>query len=379
MGFEQLNYLIGGKLANGITPASLAYNNVTWEKVTTANFGIDLGLLNNRLTASFDYFLRYTNDMVVSKAYPATMGSTGGKENLANMRTNGWELTLNWNDNINNVAGSTLNYNIGIGISDSYSTITKYDNPTGYLGDYYEGQRLGDIWGYVTEGFIKDDAEAEAMKVRQKQISGTWIPGDIKYADLDGDGVITYGKNQLNDHGDKKIIGNQTPRYRFNINLGLNWKGFDVRALFEGVMKRDLWLGDNNTVFWGYTGQWWSALNETHINDVWSETNPNAYFPVPTNTTRSRQIQTKYLQDASYIRLKDLTIGYTLPTSWVSKLGISQLKIFASGQNLWEATGLYKYLDPDATGDTKDDGSLEERMTKYPFCRSYSFGINVTF
>ena len=92
-------------------------------------------------------------------------------------------------------------------------------------------------------------------------------------------------------------------------------------------MKRDLWLGDNNTVFWGYTGQWWSALNETHINDVWSETNPNAYFPVPTNTTRSRQIQTKYLQDASYIRLKDLTIGYTLPTSWVSKLGISQLKV----------------------------------------------------
>ena len=169
------------------------------------------------------------------------------------------------------------------------------------------------------------------MKVRQKEISGTWLPGDIKYADLNGDNIITYGKNQLNDHGDKKIIGNQTPRYRFNINLGLNWKGFDVRALFEGVMKRDLWLGDNNTVFWGYTGQWWSALNETHINDVWSETNPNAYFPVPTNTTRSRQVQTKYLQDASYIRLKDLTIGYTLPTSWVSKLGISQLKVFASG------------------------------------------------
>ena len=124
------------------------------------------------------------------------------------------ELTLNWNDNINDVAGSTLNYNIGISISDSYSTITKYDYPTGYLGDYYEGQRLGDIWGYVTEGFIKDDAEAEAMKVRQKEISGTWLPGDIKYADLNGDGVITYGKNQLNDHGDKKIIGNQTPRYR---------------------------------------------------------------------------------------------------------------------------------------------------------------------
>ena len=127
MGFAQLNYLLNGKLATGITPASLAYNNVSWEKVTTANFGIDLGLLNNRLTASFDYFIRYTNDMVVSKTYPATMGSTGGKENLANMRTNGWELSLSWKDQIANVGGSPLDYNVGIGISDSYSKITKYD------------------------------------------------------------------------------------------------------------------------------------------------------------------------------------------------------------------------------------------------------------
>ena len=379
MGFAQLNYLLNGKLATGITPASLAYNNVSWEKVTTANFGLDLGLLNNRLTASFDYFIRYTNDMVVSKTYPATMGSTGGKENLANMRTNGWELSLSWKDQIANVGGSPLDYNVGIGISDSYSKITKYDNPTGYLGDYYEGMELGEIWGYVTDGFIQDKAEAEQQAVRQKVIATTWLPGDIRYADLDGNGAVDYGKNTLSDHGDKKIIGNNTPRYRFNINLGASWKGFDIRALFEGTMKRDLWLGTGSTgIFWGYYGQWWSTLNDTHL-DYWTPENPNAYYPTPTNTTRSRQTQTKYLQDASYIRLKDVTIGYNLPQAWISKFGIAQLRIFASGQNLWEATGLYKYLDPDATGNRKKDGEMEDRMTKYPFCRTYSFGINVTF
>ena len=144
-------------------------------------------------------------------------------------------------------------------------------------------------------------------------------------------------------------------------------------------MKRDLWLGTGSTgIFWGYYGQWWSTLNETHL-DYWTPENPNAYYPTPTNTTRSRQTQTKYLQDASYIRLKDVTIGYNLPQAWISKFGIAQLRVFASGQNLWEATGLYKYLDPDATGNRKKDGEMEDRMTKYPFCRTYSFGINVTF
>ena len=379
MGFSQLNYLLNGKLASGITPASLAYSNVTWEKVTTTNFGIDLGLLNNRLTASFDYFLRYTDDMVVSKTYPATMGSSGGKENLANMRTNGWELSIGWQDNIKDVGGSPLNYSIGIGVSDSYSTITRYDNPTGYLGDYYEGMRLGEIWGYQTDGFIATDAEAKEQAVRQAKIATTWIPGDIRYADLNGDGVVDYGDNTLANPGDRKVIGNNTPRYRFNINLGASWKGIEVRALFEGTMKRDLWLGTGSTgIFWGYYGQWWSTLNETHL-DYWTPENQNAYYPVPTNTNRSRQTQTKYLQDASYIRLKDLTIGYNLPKQWISKFGVQQFKVFASGQNLWEATGLYKYLDPDATGNRNNDGSMVERMTKYPFCRTYSFGVNVTF
>jgi len=379
MGSRTMAYILGSNQATGITPASLATRNVTWEKVTTANFGLDLGFFNNRLNATFDYFIRYTDDMVVSKAYPSVMGTSGGKENLASMRTNGWELAINWRDVIEDVAGSPLEYSVGFGLSDSYSTITKYDNPTGFFKDneLYEGKRLGEIWGFVTDGFIVDAEEAALQATRQKEISGSWLPGDIRYADLDGDKKITFGDNTLKNPGDQKVIGNQTPRYRFSFNLGGSWKGFDIRAQFEGVGKRDLWL--SNDVFWGFTGQWHGAVNDYHVDNMWTPENTNAYYPVATWNGRSRQVQTKYLQDASYIRLRDLTIGYTLPQSWLKPLGVSQFKIFASGQNLWEATDFYKYVDPDMTGSANNKGVFEGDMKAYPFCRSYSFGVNLTF
>lgn len=383
IGSEQLNYILGGVRPSGITAPSLAYLNTTWEKVTTADFGLDFNMLDNRLTASFDYYLRYTNDMVVSRTYPNTMGSTGGKENLANMRTNGWELSLNWTDRINDVAGSPLEYSIGVGLSDAYSTITKYDNPTGTLTDLYEGKRLGEIWGYVTEGFIQDEAEAALQSERQSYISNTWIPGDIRYADLNGDGVVNTGDaskgpiNTLSNHGDRKVIGNQTPRYRFNFNLGFNWKGFDVRALFEGVMKRDLWL--SSVLFWGYDSIWQNTLNDYIVDNSWSPTNTDAYYPVPLYNSRSKQTQTKYLQNAAYIRLRDLTVGYTFPQQWLQPLGVQAFKVFFSAQNLWEATGLYKYVDPDMTGSANNQGEFTSDMKGYPFCRTFSFGVNLTF
>lgn len=190
-------------------------------------------MLNNRLNASFDYYIRNTNDMVISKTYPAVLGSSGGKENLANMRTNGWELSVSWNDKINNVGGSPLMYSIGVGLADSYSTITKFDNPEGALNNYYEGKRIGEIWGYVTDGFIQDEAEAQRMATIQGDISKTWKVGDIRYKDLDGVEGITSAKTIYNT-GDQKVIGNTTPRYSFNINASASWKGFDVRVFLKG-------------------------------------------------------------------------------------------------------------------------------------------------
>lgn len=381
---ETLSYLMNGTVINGLKPATLASANISWEKVTTANFGLDLNLLQNRLSASFDYYLRYTSDMVISKAYPAVLGTTGGKENLASMRTNGWELSLTWNDKIEDVAGSPLSYSIGAGLADSYSTITKYDNPTRSLADYYKGQRIGEIWGYVTDGFIKDEAEAKEMANKQSFISTVWIPGDIRYKDLDGKEGINQGENTVDNPGDRKVIGNTTPRYSYNINLGASWKGFDLRVFFEGIAKRDIWM--DSEVFWGFkTGIWHAAITDYHVDNSWSPTNPNAYYPVPTWSDRSKQTQTKYLQNAAYIRLKDLTLSYTLPKSWLSDIGVEQLRIFASGQNLFVGTKLFKYLDPDIVSNRRTDskdgqvGALNADGKVYPFSRTYSFGINLTF
>ena len=381
---ETLNYIMGNSVINGLKPATLPSLNITWEKVTTADFGLDLNLLKNRLAFSFDYYIRNTSDMVVSKAYPSVLGVTGGKENLASMRTNGWELSLTWNDKINDVAGSPLNYSVGVGLADSYSTITKYDNPTGSLADYYKGQRIGDIWGYVTDGFIQDEAEAKLMAQKQSFIDNTWLPGDIRYKDLDGKDGINKGDNTVSNPGDRKIIGNTSPRYSYNINLSASWKGFEVRAFFEGIAKRDLWM--DSEVFWGYkTGIWWAALTDYHIDNSWSESNKNAYYPVPTWSNRSKEVQTKYLQNAAYIRLKDLTLSYTFPKRLTSSCGIDQLRIFASGANLFVGTKLFKYLDPDIVSNRRTDskeamvGATNADGKVYPFSRSYSFGINLTF
>ncbi|WP_455644026.1 SusC/RagA family TonB-linked outer membrane protein [Parabacteroides sp.] len=388
---KTLSYLINGQMAGGLTAPTLASTNITWEKVYTTNVGLDWTMLNGRLTGSFDYYIRDTKDMVVSRTYPAVLGTSGGKENIADMRTKGMELSLTWNDEIKDVAGSPLNYSIGVGLSDNTSEITRYDNPTKSLNEtYYEGMKIGEIWGYVTEGFIQNSKEAAEMANKQSFISSTWIPGDIKYADLNGDNKINQGNNRVGDSGDRKVIGNNTPRYNFNINLGGSWKGFDLRLFFQGTMKRDIWL--DSPIFWGYDGLWSSCLNDYHVDNSWSESNTDAYYPVPLFNNRSKQVQTKYIQNGAYIRLKDVTLSYTIPKSLTSRIGIQQLKVYVSGQNLWEATGLYKYLDPDVVGSrqssTKDSNGNEVTVGSlatdsggrvYPFTRSYSFGINVTF
>ena len=171
------------------------------------------------------------------------------------------------------------------------------------------------------------------------------------------------------------------------INASASWKGFDVRVFFEGIAKRDLWI--DSPVFWGFPSNsnvWQSAVNDYHVDNSWSENNTNAYYPLPSYSGRSKQTQTKYLQNGAYIRLKDLTISYTIPKAWISTVGIEQLKVFASGQNLWVGTKLFKYLDPDIVStrqsnskDNKLVGNLTSDGKAYPFSRTFSFGINLTF
>lgn len=370
-----VNYLIGGNQLVGISHPSLPNLNTTWEKVANYNVGLDWNLFDNRLYGSADYYIRNTTGMVMNKTYPAVLGDSGGKENIADMKTYGWEFSLDWRDKINDVFGKTLGYTVGVGLSDSFSEITKYDNPTGALNDWYEGRRLGEIWGYVTEGHIMTQEEATKQATRQATISRNWKVGDIIYKDLNDDGVVNYGNNTLDNPGDKKIIGNSTPRYRFNFKAGVDWNGFNLSAFFEGVGQRDVWL--NSFMFWGYGGQWWSAITKYHVDNTWSLDNPDGYY-IPSNRGQNKEVQTKYLQNGAYVRLKELSLSYTVPQDLTGKIGLDRARVFVTGQNIWDWTGLPKDIDPEIANVSYTGGGVGDGF-KYPYSRTLSVGLSLTF
>lgn len=372
---NMIDYLIDDKQLVGISQPSLPNLNTTWERVMNYNVGLDWNLFQNKLYGSFDYYIRNTIGMVQSKAYPAVLGASGGKENVADMQTRGWELSIDWRDQVNDVFGKPMKYSVGVGVSDSYSEITKYDNPTGALGDWYVGRRLGEIWGYTTEGHILTAEQATAQNTRQAVIARNWRIGDIMYADLDGNGVVDYGNNTLENPGDKRIIGNSTPRYRFNLTGNLDWNNFNLRIFFEGMGKRDVWL--SSFMFWGYAGQWWSAITKYHYDNTWSPENPNGYF-VASNFGQNKEVQTKYLQNAAYVRLKDVSLSYTIPQHLTKKLQLTNMRVFVSGQNLWDLTGMLPDIDPEIANVSFTGGGVGDGF-KYPYSRTISCGVSLTF
>ncbi len=375
------NYSFDNRLVEGLTTPSIP-SLVTWEKVLTYDIGLDWSFLQSRLHGSFDWYIRDTKGMVRTVTLPATFGTSTGKENVADMRTIGWEFDISWRDRINDVLGSPFDYGVGIGLSDYQASITKYDNPTGALKDFYKGKKMGEIWGYETRGFIQDETEAEEMGEVQKYLSSKWYPGDIRYRDLNGDGYINTGKNTLDDPGDRKVIGNSTPRYRFNLTGNFGWHGFNLDFAFEGVAKRDVWISSD--VFWGFARDIYnSSVMEWHVDKVWTEQNTNAYFPrlMYSGNSKSKQVQTKYLQNAAYLRLKNLTLSYDLPQACLDKMKISKARIYVSGMNVFEITALPPFMTPDIVDQIAGAKNLLSGNTgkEYTFLRSWSLGLNITF
>ena len=376
-------------LMNGVkpniawAPALVSYD-LTWEKIRTWNVGIDIGLFNNRLTGSFDYFIRNTNDMVgPSEKLPATLGIAVPPSNNTDLRTAGWELELMWKDRLQN----GLNYSLRFTLADSRTKITRYSNPSGLIDSFYEGKYCGEIWGYETIGIARTDDEmaehvGSLVNGGQSALGQDWQAGDIMYSDLNEDGKIDAGARTLDNHGDLKRIGNSTPRYNVGIYLSADWKGFDFRMFWQGTLKRDYFQG--SYYFWGANGSqgyWFSTALKGHEdyfrNDESSPlgVNLNSYYPRPLlNTNKNQQCQTKYLQNAAYMRLKNLQIGYTLPRKIVQKMGVQNLRFFASGENLLTITDLVKFFDPE----TIESGSFAHGYA-YPLSRTYAFGLNITF
>ena len=378
----------GSWLLNGIQPNTagapgLVSSLLTWERVTSYNVGLDMAMLNNRLNVNVDYYTRNTLDMVgPAPELPVILGTSVPQINNADMKSYGFELEVKWVDRI-----GKLNYSVRGVLSDDQQKVTNYPNPTGNISNWYNGRKSGEIWGYTTVGIAKTQAEMDGFltKTNQNAMGSRWGAGDIMYADLDGDGKVDGGTGVLGKSGDRSIIGNSSSRYRFSLDFGADYKGFDFRMFWQGVGKRDYMPG--GPYFWGANGgMWQSAAFTQHMDffrDATSEmvksgmatVNTDSYFPKPYfNTGKNQQTQSRYLQNAAYIRLKNLQLGYTIPQNIISKLKITKVRIFLSGENLLTATKLINIFDPEAIALSGwSDGKT------YPLSRVYSAGLSINF
>lgn len=377
----------------GVLPDGL-----TWETSTTSNIGLDLAMLSDRLSFSGDAYIRNTTDMfTVGLAAPAIFGAIVPKGNYADLKTRGWELSLSWQDRIKSMA-KPVSYNVRLTVADNISKITKYNNPDKLLSDYYEGQTVGEIWGYTTEGFFIDQADinAHAKQGPQMRASPTniWYPGDIKLQDLNNDGFINIGTNRVSNPGDRKIIGNNAPRYNYGINLGADWNNFFFSTFFQGIGKQDWYPSTEAEFFWGQYNRPYNNIPSFHMGNMWTPENTNAYFPrtmsraASNNVTRTLGVaQTRYLQNAAYIRMKNIQVGYNLPQKWISKVKASSARLYFSGENLWTYSPMYKItngLDVENIGaaDRVLNPNLDTNAGdgyNYPMLKSISLGLNLSY
>ena len=377
IGAANSSWLINGQQQNTASLPGIVNSLMTWETVESWDIGLDFAALNNRLTGSFDYYVRTTKDMIgPAPVLGSLLGTDAPRTNNCDMRSKGWELELAWRDRI-----GEFGYGAKFNLSDATSEILNYPYDGAFenqsVNSYYNGKKLGEIWGYTTHGIANSDEEMNDWIANNKpNWGGNWAAGDIMYTDLNGDGAVSPGAETLADHGDLTVIGNTTPRFRFGLNLSADWKGFDFSVFFQGVMKRDWWPGQGEAYFWGAQGnKWQSACFEEHL-DYWTPENTGAYYPKPylaNGIQKNQQTQTKYLQSAAYMRCKNIQLGYTLPQNITMKAGISRARVYFSCDNLFTLTSMSSIFDPEALDGGWGIGKL------YPLQRTFAFGVNVTF
>jgi TonB-linked SusC/RagA family outer membrane protein len=389
--------IINGSQQSYTTVPNLVPSGLTWEKSKTYNIGLDLNAFKNRLEFVFDYYQKFTTDMyTVGPNLPAALGSAAPKGNNADMKTKGWELSLGWNDSFT-MAGKPFKWGVKALLWDNETTITKFYNETGLITSYYEGQKLGDIWGFKVEGLFKDQADINAHADQSFfNLSNTRIsmPGDLKFADLNGDGKIDRGNQTLANHGDLEVIGNTTPRYQYGLNLNASWNNFGVSAFLQGVGKRNWYPAIESGYFWGQYNRPYGFMLKEHTGDnIWTEENQNvdAYWPRYRSYLANRTVgpmslpNDRFLQDVSYLRVKNITVNYNLPNTVTKKLGLQALKFYVTGENLFTMSNLFKVTgnyDPEVIG----AGDVDFRSTSgtdgdgfgYPMLKTITFGINLT-
>ena len=393
---SMMNYTFDStNLAGKVSTPGAITEGLTWETVITYNLGFDLGFFSNRLTASADFYIRDTKDMLTSsQELPAVFGTSSPKINGADLRTKGYEITLTWKDQVK-LAGRPFYYSVSGSLGDYVTTITKFDNPTKSLSQHYVGKRLGEIWGYQVEGLFKTDAEAAEYqaKINDRAVNNSVYScgvaalaklkaGDVKFVDRNGDGVINTDENTVGKPGDRYIIGNSLPRYTYSFRGDIDWYGFNLSVFFQGVGHCDWMPPTKCSYFWSLYGFPASSFVPTDFESkTWTEDRRNAYFPrrrgYTTYSGSALGVNTdRYLQNAAYIRLKNITLGYTIPIK--QNKAVEKVRIYATGENLWYWSPMKrhsKYIDPEvATASSNQDADCI-----YPFSRTVSLGIDITF
>lgn len=363
-------YILSSGRTPYVGPGGLVSDDLTWETVESKNIGLDFTMFNSKLDVSADYYTRDTKDMLMSVGFPGLLGTAAPASNAADLRTKGWELSLTWRDTF----GENGRWGLNLALADSQSEITKFINPSGTLPTgnnniYYEGQQIGEIWGFETVGIFQSDEEVAAAP-DQSPIGNNWEAGDIQYADLNGDDKIDRGSGTLSDPGDYKIIGNETARYTFGINPDIKYKNWSLDLFFQGLFRDYLPSNGNWNAFYPNNA---NLVEKYYLTESWSPDNRDAYFAAPligTSDKRNILPQSRYVQDASYIRLKNVTLAYNLPRNVLDNLGINKLQLYLSGQNVWEYSNIHKPLDPE---------SIFTVTQEYYLQRIFTFGINASF
>lgn len=381
----------GSAMAKYSTLGAPVSSDLTWETAQQWDFGFDLTMLKNRLNITVDGYIRNTLDMLTDGIeLPSVFGASVPDMNTANLRTKGYEIALSWRDQFS-LGSRPIEYSLGFNISNYRSYITKYDNKDKtFAKSYYEGMRIGDIWGFVTDGLFATDEEAQEyansvdLSYMVDGLTGGWKAGDIKFVDLDGDGEVSIGSNNVNDPGDRKILGNSLPSLSYGFTGSIRAYGFDTSVFFQGTGNH-YWYPDGHMMsFWGpYSYPYQTFLQKNFMDKVWTEDNTDAYFPramaYSTTSGPMSKVNDRYLQNIRYMRLKNLTVGYTIPVNLTKKIGVEQARIYFSGENLFYWSPLKKitsYVDPEAAIKRSNETYNE---TFYPWQKTFMFGVDITF
>lgn len=409
----------GNKMPLYGTP-SLVDSDISWQEIETLDFGVDLRFFKNKFGVTFDWYRRDTKNMIIEgESLPVTLGATAPKGNYGSLRTKGWELSADFTHRFSNGLG----INVMASISDATTYITKgadYLTPweDRKLGTTYStGRRYGDIYGFVTDRlFQKEDfvygADGQIEKITviyngtahttNKQSSPypvyqvhyednnklIFAPGDVKFVDLDGDGYITPGTGTNGNPGDQTVIGNSTPRYEYSFRLGADYKGIDFSIFFQGIGKRQIW-GSGQLAIPGYNAKE-GALPKTFTTDYWTEERTDAFYPRVwnlggSNTGFSMQKQSRYLLDMSYLRIKNITLGYTFPENLLSKVYISKARLYMSLENFFTFDKLNGLpIDPEAISGysmfrSDSNYNLGRTGMGTPVFKTLSCGVQLTF